>query len=268
MQPIRLADVARAVPSTGPTKIDRMDRQKLVSITANLMPGYSPGNMQLSMDQKLQQLNWGANTYSWGGENKFQNEEGGYLGAALGLAIVLVFMLMAALFDNVLYPLVIMFSLPQAMIGALLGLMVAGHALTIVSMIGIISLMGLVTKNAILLVDYTGTLRQRGLSRTDAILEAGPTRLRPILMTTLAMVLATLPTALGLGRGGEFRAPMGSPVIGGLLLSMLLTLVVIPCVYTYFDDLNRTFGRIFHRKRLENRAFELPPMPDPTGRNV
>ncbi len=265
MHPVRLSDVAKVAPSTGPTKIDRMDRQKLVSVTADVKPGFSPGNMQLAMDEKLKKIGWGSNTYEWGGENKIQNEEGGYMFAALGLAILLVFMLMAALFDNMLYPLVIMFSLPQALIGALLGMMIAGHSLTIVSMIGIISLMGLVTKNAILLVDYTGTLRQRGLSRTDAILEAGPTRLRPILMTTIAMIFGTLPTALGLGRGGEFRAPMATPVIGGLLLSLLLTLVVIPCVYTYFDDLNRTFGRIFHRKRLEEHTFELPPAPEPTA---
>src|ERR1041385_6273068 len=163
-----------------------------------------------SMDKKLAAIPFGTNSYQWGGENKTQAEEGKYMGAALGLAIILVYMLMAALFDNLLYPLVIMLSLPQAMVGALLGLMVAGHALTIISMIGIIMLVGLVTKNAILLVDYTNTLRSRGLSRTDAILEAGPTRLRPILMTTIAMVCGMLPTALGLGRGAEFRAPLAT----------------------------------------------------------
>jgi HAE1 family hydrophobic/amphiphilic exporter-1 len=146
-----------------------------------------------------------------------------------------------------------MLSLPQAMIGALLGLMVAGHALTIVAMIGIIMLVGLVTKNAILLVDYTNTLRARGKDRTEAILEAGPTRLRPILMTTIAMIFGMLPTALGLGRGAEFRAPLATPVIGGLILSTLLTLVVIPCVYTYFDDAGQAWARLraraFHRRR-------------------
>ncbi|MCC6730961.1 MAG: efflux RND transporter permease subunit [Chthonomonadales bacterium] len=251
-QPVRLGDVARVYLSTGPTKIDRMNRQKLVSVTANIAPGYAPGNMQGSIERRMEadHINFGPNHYQWGGENKIQNDEQGYMGGALGLSIILVYMLMAALFDNLLYPLVIMVSLPQAMIGALLGLMIAGHALTIVAMIGIIMLVGLVTKNAILLVDYTNTLRSRGYARNDAILEAGPTRLRPILMTTMAMVFGMLPTALGLGRGAEFRAPLATPVIGGLLLSTVLTLLVIPCVYTYFDDASRFLGRHLTRRRL------------------
>ncbi len=251
-QPVRLSDVVEDLPlSTGPTKIDRQDRQKLVSVTANVAPGYAPGNMQINIAKKLEKLNFGTNNFAWGGENKTQAEEGVYMIAALGLAIILVYMLMAALFDNLLYPLVIMLSLPQAMVGALIGLMVAGQALSIIAMIGIIMLVGLVTKNAILLVDYTNTLRERGLSRTDAILEAGPTRLRPILMTTIAMVLGMTPTALALGRGGEFRAPVATAVIGGLILSTMLTLLVIPCVYTYFDDISRVIARVVYRRRLQ-----------------
>lgn len=251
IQPIRLGDVASVFLSTGPTSISRMNRQKLVSVTANLRPGYAPGNMQVLIQRKLDEkgISLGANTLEWGGENKVQNEEAGYMGPALLLAIVLVYMLMAALFDSLLYPLVIMLSLPQAMVGALLGLILAGHALSIVSMIGIIMLVGLVTKNAILLVDYTNTLRARGMERTEAILAASPTRLRPILMTTFAMIFGMLPTALGLGRGAEFRAPLATPVIGGLVLSTLLTLVVIPCVYTYFDDLSQLLGRIGRRRQ-------------------
>jgi len=259
-QPIRLADVAGPngiFLASGPTKIDRYNRLKWVSVTANVAPGYAPGNMQLNIDRKLKNIDFGANTYSWGGENKTQAEEGRYIGAALGLAVILVYMLMAALFDNLLYPLIIMLSMPQAMIGALIGLMIAGHALTIIAMIGIIMLVGLVTKNAILLVDYTNTLRQRGLSRTDAILEAGPTRLRPILMTTIAMIFGMLPTALGLGRGAEFRSPMATAVIGGLILSTLLTLLVIPCFYTYVDDFSRFLSRWVYRRRLE-------PQPTPS----
>lgn len=265
LQPVKLRDVADVTLSTGPTKIDRLNRQRLVSVTANVLPGYAPGNMQLNIKPKLEAIAWGSATYAWGGENKTQAEEGVYMMAALGLAIVLVYMLMAALFDNMLYPLVIMLSLPQAMVGALLGLMVAGHALTIIAMIGIIMLVGLVTKNAILLVDYTNTLRERGLSRTDAILEAGPTRLRPILMTTIAMICGMLPTALGLGRGAEFRAPLASPVIGGLILSTMLTLVVIPCVYTYFDDLSRFIGRVIFRRRLTEEPRDRADAKEPAG---
>jgi HAE1 family hydrophobic/amphiphilic exporter-1 len=252
LQPVRLGEVARVYLSTGPTKIERRNRQKLVSVTANISPGYAPGNMQIGIEKRMKErkIDFGANSWTWGGENEVQNEESVYMMAALGLSIVLIYMLMAALFDNLMYPLIIMLSLPQAMVGALLGLMVSGHALTVVSNIGIIMLMGLVTKNAILLVDYTNTLRSRGLSRTDAILEAGPTRLRPILMTTIAMVFGMLPTALGLGRGAEFRAPLATPVIGGLILSTMLTLLVIPCVYTYFDDASRWISRVIFRRKL------------------
>ncbi len=156
---------------------------------------------------------------------------------ALLLSIALVYMLMAALFESLLNPFVIMFSIPMALVGALLALAVSGETLSLVAMIGIIMLMGLVAKNAILLVDYTNTLRGRGMERDSAILEAGPTRLRPILMTTFAMIGGMLPTALKLGRGSEIRAPMAIAVIGGLIVSSLLTLVVIPVLYTIFDDL-------------------------------
>ncbi len=252
VQPIRLSDVADIYLSTGPTKIDRMDRQKVVKITANIKPGYAPGNMQLDLDKKLAALKWGHNRYKWGGENQMQSDEQGYMFSALALAIVLVYMLMAALFDNLLYPFIIMLALPQALIGALIALMITGYALTIVSMIGIIMLVGLVTKNAILLVDYINTLRSRGIKRNDAILEAGPTRLRPILMTTIAMIFGMLPVAIGIGHGGEFRAPLAVAVIGGMLLSTMLTLLVIPCVYTYFDDFNLFLSaKVFRRKRSE-----------------
>ncbi|MEP6754502.1 MAG: efflux RND transporter permease subunit, partial [Chthonomonadales bacterium] len=265
-QPVKLSDVADVVLASGPTKIDRLNRQTVVSVTANVAPGFAPGNMQLNIDAKMAKVALGNNTYAWGGENKTQAEEGVYMAAALGLAIILVYMLMAALFDNLLYPLVIMLSLPQAIVGALLGLMVAGQALSIVAMIGVIMLVGLVTKNAILLVDYTNTLRERGLSRTDAILEAGPTRLRPILMTTIAMIFGMLPTAMSLGRGGEFRAPVATTIVGGLLLSTMLTLLVIPCVYTYFDDISRFIAKhIFRRTLKEDR---VPPIATPAKEPV
>jgi HAE1 family hydrophobic/amphiphilic exporter-1 len=262
--PVRLGDLATIRLAAGPTKIDRLNRQRLVSVTGYVAPGFSPGNMQIGIDKKLKQLPLGTNSLEWGGENKVQAEEGQYMGAALGLAIILVYMLMAALFDSLITPLIIMVSLPQAMVGALLGLIAFGHSLTIVSMIGIIMLVGLVTKNAILLVDYTNTLRERGLSRTEAILEAGPTRLRPILMTTIAMIAGMLPTALGIGRGAEFRAPLASPVIGGLVLSTLLTLLVIPCVYTYFDDFTRFINRRVLRRRVVDETA-LPKEPAAMG---
>ncbi|MDW8104869.1 MAG: efflux RND transporter permease subunit, partial [Armatimonadota bacterium] len=249
-RPVRLSDVGQVEMTAGPTKIDRKNRQRLVTVTAYLRPGYSPGNMQLVINEALAKANLPPPgvRLNWAGEIQIQQEEGAYLGQALLLAIVLVYMLMAALFESLLMPLTIMLSLPQAMIGALLALILTGSSLNIVSMIGIIMLMGLVTKNAILLVDYTNTLRSRGLPRLQALLEAGPTRLRPILMTTFAMVFGMLPVALAIGRGSEFRAPLGIAVIGGLLLSTLLTLVVIPCVYTVFDDMGNWFARTVFRR--------------------
>lgn len=247
-RPIYVKDVATVSLATGPTQIDRKNRQRMVVVSANLAPGYFFGNMQREINRHLASVQLRGVTLRWGGEAEQLSESGGQLGGALLLSVLLVYMLMAALFEGFLSPLIIMFSLPMAMVGAILGLMVAGKTLSIVSMIGIIMLMGLVTKNAILLVDYTNTLRARGESRREAILQAGPTRLRPILMTTVAMIAGMLPVALGIGRGAEFRSPMAVAVIGGLIWSTLLTLVVIPVVYTLIDDLAGFAGRRFRRR--------------------
>jgi HAE1 family hydrophobic/amphiphilic exporter-1 len=155
---------------------------------------------------------------------------------------------MAALFESMLMPFIIMFSLPMAMVGAILALVITGESMSVVSMIGIIMLMGLVTKNAILLVDYTNTLREKGMERTEAILDAGPTRLQPILMTTIAMIFGMLPVALKLGRGSEVRAPMAIAVIGGLIVSTMLTLLIIPVIYTIADDIRTSFRNKRNKK--------------------
>src|SRR5260221_13910336 len=144
---------------------------------------------------------------------------------------------------------IIMLSLPLAVVGAIVGLWFTGNTLNMMSMIGMIMLTGLVGKNAILLVDYANTLRRQGIERNAALLEAGPTRLRPILMTTAAMVISMAPIAAKLGEGSEFRAPMAVVVMGGLLSSTLLTLVFIPAVYTIFDDVQALFGRLFGVRR-------------------
>jgi HAE1 family hydrophobic/amphiphilic exporter-1 len=194
-----------------------------------------------------------------------QAESAGNMGASLGLAVVLVYLLMAALFESFTTPLVIWLSLPQALVGGLLGLMLANKTLSVVAMIGVIMLMGLVTKNAILLIDYTNTLRARGKDRRSAILEAGPTRLRPVMMTTLAMVGGMLPTALAVGQGSEQRQPMAIVVIGGLILSTLLTLLVIPVTYTLMDDVvsgakGRWLGLLGRRS-----PEPASPVPQPVG---
>jgi HAE1 family hydrophobic/amphiphilic exporter-1 len=252
--PIHISDVASVIEGRGPTAINRRNRQRQVTVSAYLAPGKVIGNMQQVINPKIKQLNLGRATYQWQGEANSMAEEGQYMFAALGLAVLLVYMLMAALFNNLLYPFIIMLTIPQALVGGLLGLMIGNTPLSIIAMIGVIMLMGLVTKNAILLVDFTNTLRARGYRRNDALTEAGPTRLRPILMTTLAQILGALPIAMALGRGAEFRQPLGIVVIGGLCLSSILTLLVIPCSYTVFDDISNFFTGIVSRRGVDMEA--------------
>jgi HAE1 family hydrophobic/amphiphilic exporter-1 len=243
--PIFLSEVAEIVPGIGVDKLDRRDRADEVRLTADLLPGYSAGNVQTQIDDWLEKENLvpeGVKIKPLG-QADVQAREGGYLFGALGIGLLLVYMLLASLYDNLLYPFIIQLAQPQAMVGALLALMISDKTLNIVGFIGIITLVGLVGKNAILLVDYTNTLRARGKSRREAILEAGPTRLRPIMMTTLALILGVLPVALAIGRGSEFRETIGITIIGGISLSTILTLVVIPCSYTIFDDVSRSFSR-------------------------
>ena len=150
------------------------------------------------------------------------------------------YIVLAAQFDSFVYPFSIMLALPMSIIGAVIFLLIFGSSMSVISIIGIIMLMGLVTKNGILLVDYTNVLRERGFSRFDALVKAGPTRLRPILMTSFAMIFGMMPVALALGEGSEFRAPMGQAVIGGLITSTLLTLFIVPVVYSLLDDFSVT----------------------------
>ncbi len=246
---LTLQDLAKPRLEFGATKINRRDKQREILVTSQLLPGYNPGNMQQVIDKKLDSLGLPEPgiTKTWQGENKVQGDEAPFLFRALILGLILVYMLMASLFDNILYPLVIQFAQPQAMAGALLALIIAKTTFDIVGFIGVIMLVGLVGKNAILLVDYTNTLRSRGMDRQEALLTAGPIRLRPIAMTTLALIFAMIPVALAIGRGSEFRAPLGVTVIGGLTLSTFLTLLVIPCTYTVMDDLSNWIGRLRRR---------------------
>lgn len=155
---------------------------------------------------------------------------------SLALAVVLIYMVLAAQFESLVHPFTVMLSLPLSIVGALGLLALTGCTLNIFSMIGMIMLMGLVTKNAILLIDYTNLLRRRGLSKKDAILQAGPVRLRPILMTATSTIAGMIPVAMGTGSGAETRAPMGTAIVGGMVTSTILTLVVVPVVYSLMDD--------------------------------
>ncbi|MCH7904712.1 MAG: efflux RND transporter permease subunit [Armatimonadetes bacterium] len=239
-RPIYLSEVATIRRAQGVDKIDRRDRVREVQVSADLLPGFAAGTVQRDIDiwMEEQGLIRDGVEYKPLGQADIQAREMGYLFGALGLGIVLVYMLLASLYDNLMYPFIIQLAQPQALVGAILALIITGKTLNIVGMIGIIALVGLVGKNAILLVDYTNTLRARGLERFDALVEAGRTRLRPIMMTTLALIFGMLPVALAIGRGSEFRETIGITIIGGVALSTVLTLLIIPCSYSIFDDLS------------------------------
>jgi HAE1 family hydrophobic/amphiphilic exporter-1 len=232
-QLVDLASVVRVTHTEGPSQIERQARQRQITVLANL-EGISLGQARQMVDEVAPKVVPKHLTTGYVGMAEVMQESFLYMIMALLLAVIFVYMLLAAQFNSFVHPFTIMLSLPLSVVGAFGGLYVSNMSLNIFSMIGVIMLMGLVTKNAILLVDYTNTLRARGMSVMDALLEAGPVRLRPILMTTAAMIFGMLPVALALSEGGEVRAPMAITVIGGLLTSMVLTLVVIPVVYSLF----------------------------------
>ncbi|MBI2922955.1 MAG: efflux RND transporter permease subunit [Planctomycetes bacterium] len=241
-QPVRMRSVAAVARQAGPVQIDRYNRTRVISILANLQPGRKVlGEATVEIERFARETGLPPGyTAAFAGTADAMRESFGYLLFALFLAVVMVYMLLASQFESFLHPFTIMLSIPLSLVGALGALVFMNMTMSIFTMIGIIMLMGLVTKNGILLVDYTNTLRRRdGLEREAALLRAGPVRLRPILMTTLAMIFGMLPIALGTGAGSESRAPMAVAVIGGLITSTLLTLVVVPVVYTFLDDLSR-----------------------------
>jgi HAE1 family hydrophobic/amphiphilic exporter-1 len=235
-QPVTFADIADISLHTGPASIERENGMRLVSVTANLGPDVPLGNAQQTIDALLAKMPHEGVNIKWGGEAETMNENAPLMAEALILAVVMVYIVMASLFNSLGTPFVIMFTLPMALVGALGALVLLGETMSLVAAIGIVMLVGLMGRNAILLLDYTNTLRARGAERNAALLEAGATRLRPILMTTTATIVGMLPVALRIGRASEIRAPMAIVVIGGLLVSTSLTLIVIPVLYTLLDD--------------------------------
>jgi HAE1 family hydrophobic/amphiphilic exporter-1 len=228
--------VADLVPGTSAQKIERRDLKRVVLIQAN----YEERPLtEVSADIEAGIRNLAlplGYTVRLGGETQDFRETVGYIIESMVLAVVFIYLVLASQFGSFLQPLAIMLSLPLSMVGVLIALLLTGTTFNIMSMIGLILLTGLVTKNAILLVDFANQARRRGIERRDALIDAGEIRLRPIVMTTLAMIFGMMPLALAIGAGAEFRAPMARAVIGGLITSSLLTLVVVPVVYTFFDD--------------------------------
>ncbi|MGE3843106.1 MAG: efflux RND transporter permease subunit [Vicinamibacterales bacterium] len=234
---VPLSDLVRFVTATSPAEISRRDLSRQVAVDANLdrLPLGTAGQLAMEKARSLD-LPPGYKLVM-GGDTEMMIESFGYLAEALLLAIIFVYLILAAQFESFIDPLAIMLSLPLSIVGMAGTLVLTGDTVNIMSLIGLIMLMGLVTKNAILLVDYTKVLRAGGLDRNAALIKAGRTRLRPILMTTSAMIFGMLPLFFGLGEGAEFRAPMARAVVGGLMTSTLLTLIVVPVVYSVLDDL-------------------------------
>jgi len=240
---IPIANLVTVVHGDGPTVINRTDRSRSILMTANLAPGYPLGDAIKVVKDKEKELLPPGVQGKFAGFAEMMEETAINMGLT-GLAIVsVIYLVLAFQFESFLYPLTIMMSIPMALVGAVGFIFVTGYSLNIFTMIGIMLLMGLVAKNAILLVDYTNTLRHEGKERNAALIEAGAVRLRPILMTTLAMIAGMLPIALGAGPGAETRAPMAVAVIGGLVTSTLLTLVVVPVVYSLIDGTKNRVGR-------------------------
>jgi HAE1 family hydrophobic/amphiphilic exporter-1 len=246
---VPLGNLVRYGMSTTPAEINRQDLTRQVVITANL-DGLPLGTAVKKVQQAAAGLKMAPGyRIVFSGEAEDMAESFGYLAEALLLAIIFVYLILAAQFESFIDPLAIMFSLPLSIVGMAGMLFFTRGTVNIMSLIGLIMLMGLVTKNAILLVDFTKTLRSRGMDRKDALIAAGRTRLRPILMTTLAMIFGMTPLALALGQGAEMRAPMARAVIGGLITSTFLTLLVVPVVYTVLDD----FGGWVRRRWAEKK---------------
>jgi HAE1 family hydrophobic/amphiphilic exporter-1 len=252
---VPLGDLATYRLSATPSEINRMDLSREVVVSANL-DGVPLGTAVAAARAAAARLRLEPGyRVVISGESEEMEESFGYMGEALILAIVFVYLILAAQFESFVDPLSIMLSLPLSVVGMAGMLLLTGDTINIMSLIGLIMLMGLVTKNAILLVDFAKVLRSRGLSRRDALVQAGRTRLRPIVMTTVAMIFGMLPLAFEMGAGAEMRAPMARAVIGGLITSTLLTLLVVPVVYSLLDDVAGWAGtRRGHRQHRASAA--------------
>ncbi|HET7623414.1 MAG TPA: efflux RND transporter permease subunit [Gemmatimonadaceae bacterium] len=241
---VPLRDVADIQLGTAPAQIDRKNLQRVATISGSTAPELSIAEASQAIQQVANEMELPAGySVHLGGETEDLQETTGYVLESITLAIILIFLILASQFESFTQPFAIMLSLPLSLVGVLLALLLTNDTMNMMSMIGVIMLMGLVTKNAILLVDNANERRATGTDRFTALVEAGAVRLRPIIMTTLAMIFGMLPIAFALGEGGGFRAPMARAVIGGLITSTMLTLVVVPVAYTYFDDMGGWFKR-------------------------
>jgi HAE1 family hydrophobic/amphiphilic exporter-1 len=264
-QLVPITNVARVEIGDGAVRIERENRQRQISLGANGIPGVTMGELSQSIERWGEEIGIEAPTVLVpSGTAREMADTGKALGFAFVLSLLAIYMVLASLFNSLIHPLTIMSSAPLSFIGAFLALKIAGMPLDMMSGIGLLVLMGLVMKNGILLIDYVNQLRREGMERTEAILTAGPARLRPVLMTAASLVLGLLPSALSNSQGAEFRAPIAVLTIGGMITSTVLTLLVVPVVYDLVDRAVERVAALL--SRLTGRAADSeggPPSQEP-----
>lgn len=258
---VRLDQVADIGIMPDPAEIRRIDNRREILVSANIA-----GRTLGEVTETLQGLTAGLdlpNGYRirFGGDAETMQETIGHMATALTMAVIFIYIVLASQFGSFMQPLAIMASLPLSLVGVLIGLMVAGSTINMFSLIGFIMLMGLVTKNGILLVDFANRERRRGLSLNEALENAGVIRFRPIIMTTLAMIFGMIPLGLAVGGGGAQRAPMAHAVVGGLISSTLLTLIVVPTILSYIDSIVRRFTRLLPKAPDEAAGTAMQDRP-------
>ena len=247
---VQLAALARVEEGVGPTQLNHYDRVRSFTLSAGVQPGFALGSALDSLYAAADQLLPPGSDIALSGESRELEESGNALYFAFGLAILIVFLVLAAQFESLVHPFTVLLAVPLAVTGALATLLLAGSTLNLYSQIGMILLIGIVTKNSILLVEYANQLRESGREIVEAMVQAGRIRLRPILMTAVATIAGAMPIALGLGSGSQSRRPLGYAIVGGLTFSTLLTLFLVPVVWILFEKLReRRRARASRRER-------------------
>jgi multidrug efflux pump len=241
---VQLSAVTRVDEGVGPQRLNHFNRVRSFTLTGNLEPGFTLGEAIDSLNALATEVLPTGSTTKLAGESRELEESGASLYFAFGLALLVVFMVLASQFESLVHPFTVLLPVPLAVTGALVALLAFHSTLNLYSQIGMVLLIGIVTKNSILLVEYANQLKVRGRSTVDAVLESGRIRLRPILMTSVATVMGAVPIALGLGAGSLSRRPLGYAIVGGVVFSTALTLYLVPVAYVLLDGLKeRLLGR-------------------------